>query len=286
MKNLNRIFFLSLLSVVFFSCTKTSSPNLGPAIQDSLPNTFSLYLPQHRTKAVEIFGYEAQTQLATINAYSYDTSSGSPVIDSFSVSFTLGTAGAPPSAYDEIYHFQGDPPAGESEHHMLVYDTQNRVIMDSITVSTISSFTVQHYLYDNNGNTTVQWLFGDPQTPGSYVINQIDTMYVQNENILTDINYTVTDGTLNHLFTRNYSAHINPLYNSALANSLGCLMVFNNLLDFRSKNLPTQYIDQEYGSPTITINYLWSVDATGSVTKGVGTSAADGSIQQIYNFTY
>jgi hypothetical protein len=286
MKNRIQLFFISLLALVFFSCTKTSSPNLGPAIQDSLPNSFSLYLPQVHTKGVEMFSYQAQTQLVAINAYSYDTSGGTPAIDSFFVSFTLGTVGVPPSAYDEIYHFQGDPPAGESEHHVLVYDAQNRVIMDSITLSTTGNFAVQHYLYDNNGNTTVQWLFGDPQTPGSYAISQIDSMFIQSENIMIDINYSFSDGTLNHLFTRNYSSHNNPLYNPALANSLGCLLVFNNFFDFRSKNLPTQFTDQENSSPAVTINYLWSTDATGSVIKGVGTNATDGTILQVYNYTY
>jgi hypothetical protein len=286
MKNLLLPSCMSLLAMSFFSCNKTNSPNPTPSIQDSLPKTFSLYLPQKHAKAVEIFGYNTQTRLTTIHAYSYDSSAGTPVIDSFSVSFTLTSASEPPSAYDEIYHFQGDPPSGESEHHALFYDNQMRVTIDSITVSTANNFAVQHYQYDNNGNTTVQWLFGDPQTPGSYTVSQIDTMLIQNENILTDINYTTSDGTLNHLFTRSYSAHINPFYNAALANSLGCLMVFNNFFDYRSKNLPTQYTDQEEGIPTVTLDYLWTTDATGSVVKGVGTDAADGSVQQIYTYTY
>jgi hypothetical protein len=286
MKNLILPSFISLLASAFFSCNKTNSPNPIPSIQDSLPKSFSLYLPQLHSKAVEMFGYDAQTQLATIHAYSYDSSGGAPVIDSFFISFILTAVINPPSAYDEVYHYQGDAPAGESEHHTLFYDAQNRVTIDSITAATTSSFAVQHYLYDNNGNTTIQWLFGDPQTPGSYAINQIDTMFVQNESILTDINYTVPGGTLNHLFTRSYSAHVNPLYNTTLANSLGCLMVFNNFFDFRSKYLPTQFIDQENGSSTVTINYLWMTDATGSVVKGTGTDAGNGSPQQIYSFTY
>jgi hypothetical protein len=233
-----------------------------------------------------MFGYDTQTRLATIHAYSYDSSSATPVIDSFFVSFSLTAAIHSPDAYDEVYHYQGDPPSGESEHHELFYDTQDRVTIDSITVATTNSFAVQHYLYDNNGNTTIEWLFGDPQTPGSYTINQVDTMFIQNETILTDINYTLPGGTFNHLLTRSYSTHINPLYNATLANSLGCLMVFNNFFDFRSQYLPTQFIDQENGSPPATINFLWSTDATGSVVRGVGTDAGDGSTQQIYSFTY
>jgi hypothetical protein len=286
MKNLILLSLLSLLTISFFSCNKTSTPNMGPAIQDTVPRSFSIYLPKLHSKAVEMFSYNAQARLATINAYSYDSSSGTPVIDSFIVSLTLTQAANPPSAYDEVFHFQGDPPAGETDHHELFYDAQDRVTIDSITVSTVSNFAVQHYLYDNNGNTTIEWLFGIPQTPGSYSVNQIDTMFIQNETILTDINYTLPGGTFNRLFTRSYSTHINPIYNAALSNSLGCLMVFNNFFDFRSKYLPTQFSDQEDINPAIVINYLWSVDATGSVISGIGTSAADGSVQQIYTFTY
>jgi hypothetical protein len=286
MKNLILLSLLSLMTISFFSCNKSGTPNLGPAIQDTVPRSFSIYLPQLHSKAVEMFSYNAQAQLAKINAYSYDSSGGTPVIDSFIVSLTITQAATPPSAYDEVYHIQGDPPAGQTDHHELFYDTQDRVTIDSITVSSVSNFAVQHYLYDNNGNTTVEWLFGIPSTPGSYSVNQIDTMFIQNENIMTDINYTLPGGTFNRLFTRSYSTHINPLYNAALANSLGCLMVFNNFYDFRSKYLPTQFSDQEDVNPTIVINYLWSVDATGSVVSGIGTSAADGSIQQIYTFTY
>jgi hypothetical protein len=286
MKNLVLPSFFSLLMISFFSCTKTSTPNLGPALQDSLPNSFSIYLPQIHSKSVEIFGYNSQAQLVTLNAYSYDSSGATPVIDSFFVSFTFNQAINPPSAYDEAYHYQGDPPAGESEHHELLYDVQNRVTADSITVSSVNNYAVQHYQYDNNGNTSIEWLFGFPQTPGSYVVNQIDTIFVQNESIMTDINYNMPGGVFNRLFTRSYSTHVNPLYNTALANSLGCLMVFNNFFDFRSKYLPTQFSDQENSGPVITINYLWAVDATGRVISGVGADATSGLTQQIYTFTY
>ena len=286
MKNLICAGLIALTTITFVSCNKTNSPAPTPAVQDSLPKSFSIYYPQAHTKGVEIFGYDAQARLATIHAYSYDSSGAAPVIDSFLISLNLTAAIDPPSAFDAVYHFQGDAPAGESEHHVLFYDAQSRVTIDSITAGTTGSFAVQHYQYDNTGNTTIEWLFGDPQTPGSYSVSQIDTMFIQNESILTDINYSVSTGTFNHLFTRSYSVHVNPLYNSSLAKSLGCLMVFNNLFDFRSQYLPTQFTDQEDGLPTFTINYLWTTDATGSVVKGVGTDAGDGSIRQIYNFTY
>ena len=292
MKNHILSCFLALAGIALFSCNKGDSPippppgpttPPPPTAQDSLLKSFSIYNPQLHSKVLEVFGYDSQTQLAAIHAYSYDSSSGTPVVDSILISLTLTAALAPPSAYDATYHQQGDPPAGQSEHHSLFYDSQSRVINDSITVSTVSSFGVQHYSYDNNGNTTVEWLFGDPQTPGSYTVNQIDTMFIANESILTDINYSSPGGAFNHLFTRSYTTQINPLYNAALANSLGCLMVFNNFSDFRSKYLPTQFTDQESGSPTVVLNYSWTADAAGRIVKGVGT---DGSNQQIYSFNY
>jgi hypothetical protein len=286
MKNLILATSITAIAVSFFSCNKTNSVMNIPSVQDSLPKIFSLYLPPSHTKIVEMFGYDNQSRLASIQAYSYDSSGSSPVIDSFLVTLALATNNQPPLYYDETFHLEGDAPAGESEHHLLSYDLQNRVTIDSISAATSNSFSSQHFQYDNQGNTIIQWLFGDPNTAGSYAVNQIDTMNIQNESIVTDINYSVPDGTLNHLFTRSYSTHVNPLYNTALANSLGCLMVFNNFLDFRSKYLPSKFIDQEDGSPTITTNFLWTTDATGSVVKGVGTEASGGTTLQIYTFVY
>jgi hypothetical protein len=286
MKNLIHPAMIMVIIVAVSSCNKNNSAPSEPSVQDSLPKIFSVYLPPVHTKIVEMFTWDKQSRLASIQAYSYDSSGGSPVLDSFLVSFTLTTNNQPPASYDEIFHLQGDAAAGESEHHLLSYDPQSRVIIDSISAATSNNFSSQHFQYDAQGNTTIQWLFGDPQTPGSYSVNQIDTMNIQNESIVTDVNYTVPDGTLNHLFKRSYSTHINPMYNTALANSLGCLMVFNNFMDFRSKYLPSKFTDQENSNPAITSNYLWTTDATGSVVKGVGSDASGSTVLEIYSFVY
>ncbi len=279
------LILLLILTITFLSCSKTAS-NTGPPIQETNPNSFSIYLPQTHSKTVEVFGYNSKAQLETINIYGYDSSSGSPIIDSIIVSFNSTQGIYPPPGYNVRYHYLGDPLNGESNYHELFYDAQTRVTIDSVTISGINGFPVQHYLYDNSGNTTVQWLIGYPQIPSNYIINETDTMFIQNDNIITDINYATTTSTLNRLFTRSYSTHINPLYNKTLANSLGCLMVFNNYFDFRSNYLPAQFVDQGNGIPTITINYLWTTDATGSVVSGVGTDAGNGSVREIYNYSY
>lgn len=286
MKNLIPATLILVICVSASSCNKNSSAPSTPSGQDSLLKSFSVYTPQTHTEIMELFTYDNQSRLAAIQAYSYDSSGGSPVVDSFLVSLTLDANAQPPLSYDETFHLQGDAPAGESEHHLLSYDPQNRVTTDSISVSTVSNFSSQHFQYDNQGNTSIQWLFGDPQTPGSYTVSQIDTMNIQNETIVTDVNYSVPDGTLNRLYSRSYSTQVNPLYNASLANSLGCLMVFNNFLDFRSKYLPSKFIDQEDGSPTITTNYLWTTDATGRVVKGAGSDASNAALLVTYSFVY
>ena len=119
------------------------------------------------------------------------------------------------------------------------------------------------------------------------MVNQIDTINTQNENKVTDINYTVNDGDVAHLFTRTYSTHVNPVYNSGLANSLGCLMVFNGFVfDFRSKYLPAQFDSQEGVEPDFILRYIWTNDATGSVVSGIGTDKNTGIIREIYSYTY
>jgi hypothetical protein len=296
---MKKIIAFSLGMAVLWSCNKTSSLTPpAPSGQDTLLKSFSLYYPQNHTKSVEIFGYDQTTRLSSIHGYSYDSSGGAPVLDSFLVSFTLADTTMPPSSYDIVYHTNGAAPAGNADHHVLFYDNQKRVILDSIASSSVNDQSVQHFIYDGGGNTTIQWLFPDPNAAGGYSINQIDSMQIQNNEIHTDLNYTVTNGDdgmghyviiaedFTRLYTRTYSANSNPLYNSSLANSLGCLMAFNGFGDYRSANLPSQFADQEAGSPSMLLNYVWSANASGKVTQGTGVDAGSGLPVEVYGFSY
>jgi hypothetical protein len=296
---MKQILVFSFGLVTFWSCNKTSSLTPpAPSGQDSLLKSFSLYYPQNHTKSVEIFGYDQTTRLSSIHGYSYDTSGGAPVLDSFLISFTMADTTMPPTSYDIVYHITGAPPAGNADHHVLLYDSQKRVTLDSIASSNVNDQSTQHYIYDGGGNTTIQWLFPDPNAAGGYSINQIDTMLIQNNHISSDLNYTVSNGDdgmghyviiaedLTRLYTRTYSADINPLYNSSLSNSLGCLMAFNGVGDYRSSNLPEQFTDQEAGSPSITLNYVWMTNTSGKVTQGTGVDAGSGLPVEVYGFSY
>jgi hypothetical protein len=94
-----------------------------------------MYSPQAHAKLIEIFSYNGSNQLAGIHGYSYDTSSESPSVDSVFISFTLTDTATPPSAYDLAFHNDGDNPADVTEHHLVFYDNQKRVIGDSIASS-------------------------------------------------------------------------------------------------------------------------------------------------------
>jgi hypothetical protein len=134
MKNLYILCSIFLLVILFSSCSKPSSPNPKPTAQDSLLTSFSIYFPQLHSKGVEVLGYDAQSQLATIHAYSYDSSSGAPIIDSFLISLTANIATNPPQTLDEVFHYQGDPLAGESEQHLLFYDGQRRFLLAALSL--------------------------------------------------------------------------------------------------------------------------------------------------------
>ena len=281
MKNL---IIFAFISTTLFSCTKSSTPQ-PPTEQDFLLKSFSVSSPVDHTKTVEVFSYDQNSQLASLHIYSYDSSQQSPETDSVLIRFTQADAVTPPDVYDISFYYQGNPTPAESDHHLLFYDNQNRVILDSISVST-SVFTSMHFIYDGNGNTSIQSLIGDPQTPGSYAMNQIDTMFIPGDNLLTDIGYGTVGGDFIHLVTRTFSNAVNPIYNDLLSKSLGSLLSFNSLIDFRSKNLPDQFTNQEANFPTVTLNFVWTADSAGRVIQGIGTDANSGLVGQLYNFYY
>jgi hypothetical protein len=283
---------LSLVSIAFFSCSKSDSPTPpvpAPPVPvptvpapDTLLKSYSVYYPQLKNKLVEIFTYNANSAIVTLRGYTHDSSGGPALPDSVLISFAQTTANIPPASYDVSYYSSG---AVNTDHHQLFYDNQNRAVRDSITSSSVGDQSTQHIFYDGV-NETIQWLFPDAAAPGGYSVSQIDTISIQNNNISSDINYTVSGGVENFIRLKTYQSSVkdNPLYSDLLSTSLGSLMVFNNLGDYRSKNLPSQSTSDAGGSQ-ITLNYVWTTDASGRVIHGIGTDG-NGLIQEIYDYSY
>jgi hypothetical protein len=283
---MKKIILCCSVLIALFSCNKSNAPTPPPPATDSLLRSLTLYNPVLRSRGTEVFGYDENAHLAYIHVYNYDSSQANPEVDSTFLSFTQTDATTPPSSYDLTFYYPGNPPAGESEHHVLFYDSLNRVIRDSITVSTTNSYTALHFIYDIYGNTTIESLSGNPQTPGSYNQYQIDTMFVTSENMFNDISYSTPDNQYIHVISRNFSTEASPLYNESLANSLGCLLSLNSLVDMRSKNLPSQIQDQETTSTPGILSFQWMKDSAGRITGGVGTDTGSGLTGQIIGFTY
>jgi hypothetical protein len=282
MKN---ILITSLVMTTLFSCTKSDTP--PPPKDDSTLKSIVMYSPVLHVKEVVSFDYDQNSQIATLRRYGYDSSVNPVTLDSAHLSFTPAAAGSFPGEYD-LNFFQTNPSASQTEHHFLTYDPQNRVSRDSVGINTTGNYTTQHFTYDDWGNTTIEQFAGDPQTPGSYTtLVQIDTMYVQENNLYSDYAYTGLNGSgLIHYISRNFSTENNPVYNGAWSNSLGALLNFNSLVDFRSKNLPSYMSYQDDSFNTIALNFVWTSDAAGRVIRGIGTDTNSGLVGETYTFNY
>jgi hypothetical protein len=281
MKN---IILASLILTTLFSCTKSDTP--PPPKDDSLLKSIVVYSPILHTKNVISFDYDENSQIATLRNYDYDSSVSPATLDSTTLSFTQTSAGSFPDSYD-ISFFNTNPSSSQTEHHWLAYDLQNRVSRDSVGINNTSNYSTMHFTYDDMGNTTIEQLGGDPQTPGSYTnLFQIDTMNIQENNLFTDVGYTGVGTGLIHYISRNFSTDNNPVYNESWSNSLGSLLTYNSLFDFRSKNLPSYASFQDDSFNTIALNFVWTSDAAGRVISGIGTDTNTGLVGEIYTYNY
>ncbi len=261
-----------ILAICFFSCSKSSStpPPVTPPEQDSLLNSYSIYYPQGHIRFRQNYFYDSVSQLAGIRAYRYDSSVSLPKTDSFSVVLTLSDPSVPPFSYEFINYS-----AGSTEHHLLFYDNQKRMTLDSMVSTTGTDYYNLHASYDNNGNSIYNW-FG-------IGVDQIDTMYIANENIIHEIIYSHDNFYWWRVFTP--GPRKSPLFQEELANSLGCLLYVKGLGDYRSENLPSQMQDTVVGYGSRDYHYAWSTDAVGRVVEGTA-SDTDGHIQEMYSFIY
>jgi len=267
------LFYVLIVATCLFSCSKSTPtpPPVTPPEQDSLLNSYSVYYPQGRVKFIQHFFYDSVRQLAGIRAYKYDSSVSLPKTDSFYVIITTSSLSVPPVSYDFI-NFN----PSITEHHLLLYDNQNRMTLDSMVSTTGPDHYDLHASYDGYGNSIFEWF-------NSNVMNQIDTMYITNENISNEIIYDhdnfywwrlTTPGTRN-----------SPLYKEQFAKSLGCLLYVKGLGDYRSKNLPSQMQDTVVGYGARNYHYAWTTDVAGRVVEGTAANN-DGQVQEMHSFIY
>lgn len=298
-------FLIFILLTVFFSCKKSTVTDTAPNHKNDLVASFSEFMrgfPNQHT--VVDFDYDQNQQLASIHLHKYDTSGGIPYMDSSLITFTVADQSTAPPAYDITWMIGTlNPHEIFTEHHILEYDDQKRIIKDSMASSTAyEPYTANDpynikYSY-SSGNVIMEELYPDLQSPDGYSHGRLDTLFLADGNLIKRTRYLESSGfdMLGHYIidqqfaesdTYLYSADTNPLYQADLANSLGALLRYKEIGDFISSNLMSQWqISTPSNQTPPPISYSWSADESGRITQGLGTSQVLGTTQNADAFAF
>jgi hypothetical protein len=267
---LSTLILLSTLAL-FCSCKKGNSSGSTPPPVYYLSSVVASS-PQQRI--VDSFYYDTLHRIDTFTQSFYDTSSGSPVFNTWMVQFLYQG----PNTWPSWYNYYDIPLGGFGDYHLLSYDANDRITKDT---SLSGSGYVTYFSYPNN-NIAATTLY-----EGTADDNLIDTLYISNSNIGGEVVYLsnipgqpdVLQGDVH--FTNTSTA--NPAYHAPISNSIGPLL-FNltvnsngDFVDFISKNA-WQRISGTEGSPPsdVALTYTLITDSKGRLAKmtaGSGTSA-------------
>jgi hypothetical protein len=285
------VHLLPISLVLFFSCSKSGNTNNSNS--SLLVSVTEYQSAPVTTKTVRNFSYDQNQQIGAVYTHTYDTSGGQAYLDSSLITYPSSSATTPPASYDIVWIVGTTTPAsGATEHHLLYYDGQERIIKDSTSSKTNISnanpnlFTT--YFVYNNSTIVAQSLYPDPNNPGSGLMNALDTFSLFNSNLVNSIQYNVAvgDTTIYRTDTYLFSTSKNPLYESTLANRLGAALRFNNIGDFISPYLMSQWTTNMGGNSQFTRNYNWVTDSLGRVVQGFGTDKVSGQVTDYWTFQY
>jgi hypothetical protein len=251
------LLFLSVMA--FYSCTKTTDP---------VPNTtsrvtsYKIYNAFTNTLGQDTFRYDQSNNVGSISYKGTNDIGPYETIDSGTFYFTTNGSTHLPSEYTLIgrkYFYTADL----TENHVLSYDDQNRLILDSMISSSSAGYNPYgaHYLYTSDAVVihTYHATESDFTQQDSILLNTGNFVYYA-ESFLSG---SVWAPEFSYAMTAN-SGYANPFYDEALSKSLGGFFIRNNLNDFISKNLtyPAGY------------SFTWTTDDKARVVSGTAT---DGS---------
>jgi hypothetical protein len=261
-----------------FSCKKSNSGSSSSAATSYLSAVVS-YASQQ--KIVDSFYYDSTHLLDTFTQSTYDTTSGYPLYNSYTVKFIYQS----PNTYPSYYYLYDVSYGNYGDYHLLSYDGQGRISKDT---SLSGSGYVTYYAYPNN-NVTIDDLF-----EGTAQDNQVDTFYMTNGNVSAETIYTSNiPGQPDQQqadVQYKYASSANPAYHTTISGAIGPLL--NNItqtnnggfVDFLSENVLGLATGTESSSPAnFSISYIQTLDSKGRLSVLTGTAgAAAGSIV----FTY
>ena len=299
--------FLCLSIFCFFGCAKSTTPDnpvtpppIVTPVQPSQPVTvlpgtyYTLYSPGSHVKQVQYYAYNTSNQLTAIRIYGYDSSSltNGPITDSISIGVNYSGQQTSPSSYDIIFQYHFSPTGGTREHHILQYDAQNRIVLDSISDgdnSTNQSRLLFNYIEPNIVTCKHIDLY---DIYSNTVVASVDSLNIDSENISYWLNYrNVNGGSKEYDFK--FSEYSNPVYNESFAKGIGLSLVVFGYGDFRSKHLPKEKLLFSVSTGIINYNnfisdlyYTWTSDSTGRVVLGAGRAGLTGPVVEYTYYTY
>ncbi len=283
---------LSVLSLIlFFSCSKSGNTNNSNG--SLLVSVTEYQTAPVITKTVRNFTYDQNQELGAVHTHTYDTLGGQAFLDTSLITYPSSSPTTPPASYDITWVMGSvNPVQGASEHHLLSYDAQNRIVKDSISSKTdISNPTPKLYTTNfiyANSNIIAQYLYQNPSGPDINSMVSLDTFMLSNGNLGNTIQYNVQPGDTSFYRSDGYlfSNSKNPLYETTLANRLGAVLRFNNIGDFISPYLMSQWTMNLAGNNQFTRNYTWVTDSEGRIVQGFGTDKVSGQVTDYWTFQY
>jgi hypothetical protein len=256
------------IATLLFGCNKNSSSPVNAATIGATSYTY--YSPANHYLEKDTLIYNSSQDLVKISHYDYDSSGGasSVYVDTGSYAFVVNPSTGLPSSYTMLW-YKSALGVSEDEIHNLVYDSQNRLIKDTLASNLVSAndaHLVDYYSYSGSN------IVGNAYSQGSSdSISYTDTITLNNGNVMRQAAYT---GDLSNNFqvefttVNGYTTYANPLYNSSLALNIGVLLLDGNLFDALSKQLPADGMAK------------WTTDANGRVVTVLANNG------DIYSYTY
>jgi hypothetical protein len=275
--------------ILLFSCSKSGNTNNSNS--SLLVSVTEYQSAPIITKTVRNFSYDQNQQLGAVHTHTYDTLGGQAYLDSSLITYPSSSPTTPPASYDILWVMGSvNPVQSATEHHLLYYDGQNRIVKDSISGKTNISNSPNSYTTNfiyGNSNIIAQYLYQNPSGPDINSMVALDTFTIVSGNLGNTIQYNVQPGDTSFYRSDSYlfSNSKNPLYESTLANRLGAVLRFNNIGDFISPYLMSQWT-MNMGGNQFTRNYNWVTDSLGRVTQGFGTDKVSGQVTDYWTFQY
>jgi hypothetical protein len=245
-----------------YSCKKNSSSNNSQT--NSQLASIHIYIPVTTNATTDTFVYDANQRLVRFGFNNIDTAGGLSYPDTGSYYFTYNGS----SSLASSFHFlrsqtinAGQPPIPEDQTDNLFYDSQNRLIKDTLAANQIPANVPDSGVWYLYSGSTIAVITGDNKNS----IDILDSFYLTNGSITRWAEYDPVQAGVGSVDTSilafSFSSYANPAYNSAIALTTGIFLLENTGLDAVSKNLPTAA--------------KFNTDSQGRVTSTIGT---DGTV--------